>query len=161
MITLVPMTAPDFASFLDASVVAYAKDKVASGQWQESASLALAQAGFNELLPQGLATPNHHLFVLCDSAVPASVGALWFAVQERAAQQLAYVYDIFIVAEQRQKGYATQAFAALEREVRQRGLAGIALHVFGHNKAAQALYNKLGFITTNINMFKPIGNVDA
>ena len=36
------------------------------------------------------------------------------------------------------------------------GLQGIALHVFGHNTGAQALYGKLGYVPTNINMFKAV-----
>jgi RimJ/RimL family protein N-acetyltransferase len=36
------------------------------------------------------------------------------------------------------------------------GLSGIALHVFGHNHGAQALYAKLGFVATNINLFKSL-----
>jgi predicted GNAT family acetyltransferase len=32
-----------------------------------------------------------------------------------------------------------------------------ALHVFGHNTTAQALYAKLGYSPTNINLFKALG----
>jgi hypothetical protein len=32
----------------------------------------------------------------------------------------------------------------------------VALHVFGHNPQAHALYVKLGYITTNTNMFKAL-----
>jgi hypothetical protein len=41
-------------------------------------------------------------------------------------------------------------------QARARGLAGVALHVFGHNSSAQALYHKLGYQTTNISMFKTL-----
>jgi hypothetical protein len=47
-------------------------------------------------------------------------------------------------------------FAAQDEQARQRGLTGVALHVFDHNTGAQALYQKLGYLTTNINMFKPL-----
>jgi ribosomal protein S18 acetylase RimI-like enzyme len=36
------------------------------------------------------------------------------------------------------------------------GLAGIALHVFGHNQSARALYEKLGYAPTNLNLYKPL-----
>lgn len=36
-----------------------------------------------------------------------------------------------------------------------------ALHVFGHNVGAQALYAKLGFRPTNINLFKTVGKTDS
>lgn len=34
------------------------------------------------------------------------------------------------------------------------GLKSIRLHVFGHNKIARRLYEKLGYIETNIKMKK-------
>jgi ribosomal protein S18 acetylase RimI-like enzyme len=36
-------------------------------------------------------------------------------------------------------------------------MAGIALHVFGHNAGAKNLYEQLGFRTTNVHMFKAVG----
>lgn len=32
---------------------------------------------------------------------------------------------------------------------------------FGHNQAAHALYVKLGYVATNINMFKPVARAHA
>ena len=55
------------------------------------------------------------------------------------------------------KGHAARALRALEGEMRALGLSGIALHVFGQNAAAHALYVQLGYLPTNINMFKAIG----
>jgi hypothetical protein len=49
-----------------------------------------------------------------------------------------------------------QGLATLEGTVCSLGLSGIALHVFGHNAGALAPYTKLGFHTTDINMFKPM-----
>ena len=45
---------------------------------------------------------------------------------------------------------------AAEAEVRRLGLYGIGLHVFGHNSGARLLYERLGYRTTNINMFKSL-----
>ena len=86
----------------------------------------------------------------------AAVGMLWIAGLERAGQRIAYVYDISVRPEHRRKGHAASAFAALEGKVRELGLSGIALHVFGHNAGAVALYTKLGYQATNINMFKAV-----
>ena len=61
-----------------------------------------------------------------------------------------------IVGEHRRQGHAERALRALEAEVGRLGLQGIALHVFGHNTGAQALYGKLGYVPTNINMFKAV-----
>jgi len=45
---------------------------------------------------------------------------------------------------------------ALEERVRHLGLSTISLHVFGHNHAARALYEKLGYVTTNVMMSKTL-----
>ena len=82
---------------------------------------------------------------------------LWFAVKEEFNSRIAYVFDIDIAQARRREGHAFRAFLALEAEVERLGLSGIALHVFGHNTSAQALYAKLGFRPTNVSLFKPVG----
>jgi ribosomal protein S18 acetylase RimI-like enzyme len=120
----------------------------------------LSTKEYAELLPQGLQTPDNHFFTIID-ARGAAVGVLWFAVRTRFDGRVAYVFDVGVCPERRREGHAYRAFVALEEEARRLGLSGIALHVFGRNKAAQALYAKLGFHPTNINLFKPIGAADA
>jgi ribosomal protein S18 acetylase RimI-like enzyme len=46
--------------------------------------------------------------------------------------------------------------AELENVAREKGVEKIGLHVFGHNAAARALYQKVGYIETNVNMSKKI-----
>ena len=53
------------------------------------------------------------------------------------------------------------ACEVLEGEARARGLAGIGLHVFGHNPGARALDEKLGYETTNLHMFKKVPRADG
>jgi ribosomal protein S18 acetylase RimI-like enzyme len=81
---------------------------------------------------------------------------LWFAVRNRVNARSAFVYDVRIDEQFQRRGYATQAFEALEVLARDMGIATIGLHVFGHNTAARALYEKLGFVTTNVLMSKNI-----
>jgi len=66
------------------------------------------------------------------------------------------VYDIVIQQEYRRRGHAMRALQALEVEASLLGLAGAALQVFGYNEGAIALYRKLGFEPTNINMYKAL-----
>ena len=132
--------------------------KVAAGQWAEAQSLELARQEVARVLPQGLATPGHRLFSLRDSRSDAGVGMLWIAEQERGGRKIAYVYDVWVWEAHRRKGYAQAAFLALEGVVRELGLAGISLHVFGHNTAARALYGKLGYETSSLVMFKEIAH---
>ena len=151
------MTEAEFSAYLEAAIPEFARDKVASGQWAEASAIELSRQGYAELLPEGVSTPDNHLYTIRDDG--AAVGMLWFAAQERAAQRIAYVYDILIDAQHQRKGHATRAFAALEDGVTKLGLSGIALHVFAHNAGALALYQRLGFQATNINMLKRIRQV--
>jgi ribosomal protein S18 acetylase RimI-like enzyme len=155
MVTLVPMTQAEYVGFVSKSIRAYANDEVASGHWSEAEALELAKHSFDVLLPLGLATPEHHLFTIRgDGAL--TLGMLWIALQKRAGKRIAYVYDVYISPLHRRRGYAAEAFVALESKARDLGFNGIGLHVFGHNSGAQALYAKLGFIATDINMFKSL-----
>ena len=161
MTQLSPMTEPAFADYLAFAIPDFARDKVQAGQWAEHESLELSRTGYVELLPQGLATPDNFFYTVRDGALLADIGMLWFAAQQRAGQRIAYVYDVYIRPEHQRKGHASRAFAELEVEVRKHGLSGIALHVFGHNAGAQALYQKLGYVPTNINMIKLLTSAAA
>jgi ribosomal protein S18 acetylase RimI-like enzyme len=152
------MTEDEFAAFVEAAIPEFAHDKVQSGQWTEAESLGLSRQGYAELLPQGVGTPDNFLYTLRDAATDRNVGVLWYACQAQAGRKVAYVYEVLVHPEHRRQGHARRAFMLLEHEVRQRGLAGIALHVFGHNAGARHLYERLGFRTTNINMLKAIGH---
>ena len=156
MSVLRSMLQPEYDAWVAETIPAYAADKVASGQWPQSTALDKSKKENAELLPQGLATPDNHFFTIVDAA-GAPVGMLWFAVKMRFEARIAYVFDVGVRPERQREGHASAAFLALEDEVRKLGLAGIALHVFGHNTQAQGLYAKLGFLPTSISLFKPVG----
>ncbi len=150
------MNAEEFAAYIERAIPEYARDKVESGQWPAASSLELSRQAYEELLPAGLATPEHFLFALRDAATQTNIGMLWYAVQERADQRIAYVYDVLVESLHRRRGYASQAFKALEAEAGSCGLTGVALHVFGHNQGAREFYARLGYEATNINLFKKV-----
>ncbi|MES2950674.1 MAG: GNAT family N-acetyltransferase [Pseudomonadota bacterium] len=156
MTLLSPMGEAEFAAYLAFAIPDFAQDKVKAGQWSQAESLELSRKVYTDSLPLGLATPDNFLFTVREGATSEQIGMLWFAAQERGGQRVAFVYDVSIDQEHQRKGHASRAFAALEVEVLNRGLAGIALHVFGQNTGAQALYKKLGYLPTNINMFKQL-----
>jgi ribosomal protein S18 acetylase RimI-like enzyme len=149
------MTESEYAVWLVATIPAYAEDRVASGQWAKDASLELSAKEYAELLPQGLETKDNYLYTIVDSQ-SAAVGMLWFAVKTKFNSPVAYVYDVGVKPERQREGHALRAFVALEALAQEKGLSGIALHVFGHNTGAQALYAKLGYQPTNISLFKPV-----
>jgi ribosomal protein S18 acetylase RimI-like enzyme len=157
MTTLDAMTDSEFAAFADEAPQDYARDQVEAGIWPANESVRLARDAFSKLLPQGLVTPDHFLYVVREESTRAALGVLWYALKDRAGERVAYVYGIHIKDEFRRMGHATRTLAALERKARSQGLAGIELHVFGRNAKARALYDKVGFHETNVTMFKPLG----
>ena len=158
MVNLVPMDAAEFERYYERAVVEYAQEHVRSGRWSAEEALEQSTKQFQQLLPDGVATPNQYLYMVQDADTGVKVGILWFAVQKQGGQQIAFVYDVEIDPAFRRQGYGRQAFHALEGQVRALGLATIGLHVFGHNHGARALYESLGFVPTNINMRKSLSD---
>lgn len=160
MPVLRPMSDTEFAAWTRETIPIYAKEKVASGAWLEAEALEKSRAELAGLLPDGMSTKDNFLYaVIAEDGT--RVGMLWFAAKDRAGSRIAYIYNIEIHPEHQRQGHAQRALEALEQEVQRLSLSGIALHVFGHNTAAQALYAKLGYVPTNINMFKAISCTGA
>ena len=157
MTVLVPMRPQAFSAYLEAAIAGYAEDNVASGRGPREGALERSRADFADSLPLGLATPDNFLFEIKAEDNGPTIGALWFAVEARHGMRGAFVYDLEIHAEWRRQGHAMRAFEALESLVAELGLSSIGLHVFGHNPGAQALYAKLGYGVTGVNMAKNLG----
>lgn len=161
MTTLVSMGVEAFAAFVDAAVAGYADDNVAAGRWTADEALDLSRAEFARLLPQGLATPDNHLYEIRDDVGGRTVGFLWFATVSRGNTKAAYVYQLEVHPEFRRRGHARAAFQSMESLAAAMGLSSIGLHVFGHAPEAQALYSSLGYRVTGINMQKRITTTGA
>jgi ribosomal protein S18 acetylase RimI-like enzyme len=155
-----PISDDEYAIWLETVIPGYAEDKVAAGQWPQESALEQSRKEYAELLPNGRSTENNYIYSILGAGGEV-VGTLWIVAKERAGRRIAYVYDIHVSPMHRRQGHAFRAFQALEHEVGQLGLTGIALHVFGHNHEAQALYSKLGYVATNINMYKPLAGTGA
>lgn len=156
MITLTPMNEDEFQMYLAYSIQNYAREHVKGGRWSEEEALEKSTQEYQHYLPLGLQTPDNYLFMVTDEQQEKHVGTLWFALHKRAGQRQAFVYDIEIFEEFRRHGYATQAFQLLEKQAVKLGATSIGLHVFGHNTGAREMYEKLGYVATNINMVKKL-----
>ncbi len=136
---------------------------VRSGTWAQEDAPRRARETFDNLLPHGLHTADHYLYTLVAEEEAQPVGLLWFALIRRGPRPEAFIYDIRVDAAFRRRGYATQALQALEERARALGGERIGLHVFAHNKAARALYEKLGYRVTSLWMAKetpPEGDIE-
>ena len=161
MLALVPMTEAGFPAFLEAAIESYANDNVASGRWNASDAPALAREETQRLLPQNEATAENYLFVLHDSELKAHVGYLWFGTLARGAKKVAYLYQLYVNAQLRRRGYGRQAMHAFEKEALKRRHEALALNVFATNAGARRLYEAVGYSASSIVMHKELPPRDA
>lgn len=76
MIRLDPMTGEEFAAYEQAGIASYAESHVRNGIWPAETALERATKEYAKFLPQGLATPGHHLRVARDG--DRRIGTVWF-----------------------------------------------------------------------------------
>ena len=154
MIELEPMTAGEFARYMETAVQDYAEAHLKAGDCEPSEAFTLAKADYDALLPQGISTPGHFLFSARTAGETAPVGLVWFQLRERRGKKSAYIFDIQIQPAHRGKGYGAALLARAERAAADMGAERISLNVMGWNHAARALYEKSGFNITGIGMTK-------
>ena len=156
MVHLIPMNRQSFEIYMENSMTSYADEKVQSGSWAPETALELSRQSRQKLLPLGQETPGHHFFSIVEEHTGQEVGCIWYGLLEEAGKTIAFVYDFLIFEEHRRKGYGLQALQAFDEEVRRSGLMRIALHVFGHNQPAQALYEKAGYTVVDLVMARSL-----
>lgn len=150
------MSAPEFQEFTARLLPEYAADHVRAGNWSQEEALGRAQGEFKELLPQGADSPDQYLLTALSVPGGFRVGELWYAIRPMGTHKQLFIYWIGISPIHRRRGHAAEILRGLEGDARRHGATEIALHVFGSNAAAIGLYDKLGFLTTNRIMSKPI-----
>jgi ribosomal protein S18 acetylase RimI-like enzyme len=161
MIRLTTLDEEDYRAWLDQAVGDYAEEKVRSGNWPEEGARQRSAEGFKKYLPEGPATKNAHMYSILDEELGAKVGMIWFSVINEQAKPSAFILDLVVYENYRRRGYGEQAMLAAEEKVRELGMDTIMLHVFGHNRAARGLYEKLGYEVTNLNMMKKLSSKAA
>jgi ribosomal protein S18 acetylase RimI-like enzyme len=146
------MTDEDFGPYLESGIRDYARQKVISGEWSQQEALALSAADHERLLPDGLNTPDQHLFTVRDSETGEAAAVLWIALRPKGGRTEAYIYDIEVREPLRGRGYGRATMQAAVEMAAKLGAETVGLHVFGHNAPARALYQSLGFVETNVSM---------
>ncbi|PAD27385.1 GNAT family N-acetyltransferase [Niallia circulans] len=151
MIKLSLMNADEYQRYLSSAIKTYAEEKVLAGNWKQDESLKKAEEEYTKLLPQGEKTERNFLYTIQKG--DEAVGVIWLA---QKSEELGFIYDIYILEKYQGNGYAKEALKSIENVGQKLGLKKIGLHVFGHNKVARGLYEKLGYETTNVLMEKDI-----
>jgi len=144
------MTDSEFEAWRGPAVDSYAQDFVTSGILTPDEAQSRAEKDFDDLLPEGLATPNHALWTAVDDET--AVGILWVMYGGEESNRRAFIYDIEVFEAYRRRGHAKAMIESLSEQAREQGVVSIGLNVFGYNDGAIALYRKLGFEVSSMTM---------
>ncbi len=145
MIHLIPMNLAEFEPFMEISMRDQAAGHVKTGRWKAAEADENMLKLRDQFLPDGLNTPDHFFFTLEDADSGDKIGALWYMLVDQDGQRMFFVMDIQVYPEYRRRGYGAQAFKIMEENALKLGVKTISLHVFKHNHAARAMYEKLGY----------------
>ena len=151
-VRLEPMTEDEYAEFRKRSEQNYATRIAAARALPLPEARRTATDEHQALLSAGLRTPGHYLWTAFEDDQP--VGHLWLHVEAKSDGLHAFGYDFEVRPELRRRGYGRAITAAAEQKCREMNVVAIGLTVFGPDKAAQSLYEDLGFETTVLQMRK-------
>jgi ribosomal protein S18 acetylase RimI-like enzyme len=135
MIRLEPIQQGDFDRFLDRAIREYAEDHVRNGNWSAEGALEKSRKEFEHYLPEGIHTPNQYVWSIVHEE-NQKIGVLWAQVKEGKA----FIFDFIIDEAFRGQGFGKQALTAMDEKLKSMNVESVALHVFGDNVTAQALY---------------------
>ena len=154
------MTRAEFDAWSPHSVANFAAQQVAAGLLPPGEATTMAWRAFGELLPQGLATPQHHFWTVHETDGPAGpVGHLWLRVGPGENGTEGYVYDVELEPAARGRGLGRATMLAAEGAARGLGATALRLNVFGHNPIAIRLYDGVGFAVTGATMSRTLDDL--
>lgn len=149
-----PMSEAEFDRFRALSTKEYAESMAKESGSEISDALKKSEAQFEQLLPEGIKTADNFFYHV--KRGDERLGHLWFGIRVNVGKRRVYIFDIRIEDKFQRQGLGEFAMVWLEGKTRELGLDEIGLHVFGYNQGARAMYEKLGYYVTNLNMAKKV-----
>ena len=143
----------EYDAFIARAMAFYVDDMVRAGIERDVAQ-AKAHKDLPQLLPDGLATPDHFMYAIEHDGRFA--GYLWLCNRDGELGHSLFVYAVEIDDELRGRGLGRAAMVFAEEEAQRLGIAKVALNVFGGNAAARHLYLSLGYEETAVHMEKRV-----
>ena len=153
MISLRKMSESECQMYEQHGIKSYAAEKTKAGKISLTDAMKLAQQEYHNLLPDGLKTKKNYFYMLEEEAQVK--GYIWLAAYQ-GNDEIAFIYDIDVYPEFQNQGLGTHALELATEKMKQFGFKYLRLHVFGHNKRAIHVYEKLGLHATDIMMEKEI-----
>lgn len=130
------------------AIRALASQSPEAAQWSEQHYDALADgAGRIVLVAENLDGETRHAAPLPD--VEGSVAVVGFLVAHEIAGELE-LENVAVAAYARRRGIARELLRELVKTAVQRGFRAIHLEVRSQNRAARALYERLGFVQSGV-----------
>ena len=145
-VRLRPMTEEEYVVWRERSVQEYAAEIATSRDLDPAAAVAQSAGEFAQLLPDGLASPDMHLWTALVGDEAVGIG--WFELRERASGVSAWIYDIRVDSARRGQGLGRGLLDALHDAARDLGATSMTLNVFGDNPTAIRLYETSGYAVT-------------
>lgn len=156
MLETIPMSPAQFAHFQAERTQHYAANLLRGDGGTAESAQARADAAFKKLLPALQDTPDHYFYMLRCPQRDLLVGHVWLSTLTTERGPTVFIYDLFIDAAYRRQGYGRRALLAVDTWAIKAGIRHIDLHVFGHNSAAQRLYQAHGYAATHIRMSRAL-----
>jgi ribosomal protein S18 acetylase RimI-like enzyme len=155
-VTLRRIRADEFEPWLRSAQAGYEESRRVHGGLSAETAQRRAAADVAALFPDGKPSDEQLVYVI--EADGERVGELWVAERDGPDQgRLLWIYAVEVDARHRGRGYGRAAMVFAEEEARRRGLAGVALNVFGGNDVARGLYRSLGYAEVGVYMQKQVG----
>lgn len=154
-ISFSPMTEEDLAAYLRKSIPEYAYDQTQAGNWSGAEAVNRSRAEFDQMLPEGLNTPNA---VLANAMLNDSVkiGMLWYYIDPEKPVPTIYLIDLFLFSQYKGKGYEQILIGGLEQVFKAAGARRIELQIFAHRADDLKMYFESGFRQTSVLLAKNI-----
>lgn len=149
-----PLRPDEYPAWRDIEIEEYARDIAENGDTPVDAARSKAVADITEILPDGLATLSHWVFVLEVDGERA--GRLWLAERVIDGRRAMFIFDIHVDEAFRGRGLGRVAMLLAEREALDRDIHRIELNVFGRNAVARRLYRSLGYVERSVRMAKDL-----
>ncbi len=133
--------------------------------------IKLMQLTYEELFPQqsnfshlnttveqylSLKTPIWWVEYKIENKPSKVIAGLWMgtAIDQVSGDRYGHIFLIYVMPNHRRQGLATALIEQGKQWVKNQGYDQLGLQVFEHNKVAQTLYQKLGFITQSYLMLQ-------
>ncbi|CNH70222.1 acetyltransferase (GNAT) family protein [Yersinia massiliensis] len=158
MVTLRAMRNEELCGYRKLFITEYAQDLSSNSDYSAEQALAYATHSFDSYLPEGVNSPNDHLFCIENNDNLGDenqlVGYLWYGLGKE--DSAAFIKDFYVLPQYQRKGYGSASLEALEKRLIDQGVFEIKLRVAADNPHAKRLYEQMAFVVTGFNMSKSL-----